>query len=81
MTAEETYWEILPPETLAGYIDACWFYKPDFREPKWDILVPEGVVDVIFNFGEPYYRHCLANNDPFNELIQGNVISAQTEEL
>lgn len=78
---KDTYWELTPPDSLAATIDACWFFQPDFPEPRWDILVPEGVVDVIFNFGDPYYRHCLANDDPHNEWIPGNIIVGQRTHL
>ena len=52
----DAYREFTPPESLSDYIEACWFYGPTFKTSQKDILIPEGVVDVVFNVGDPYLR-------------------------
>lgn len=75
------YVEIAAPKGLSPFVDACWFYQPDFSGPKWDILIPEGVVDVIFNFGAPYYRQPVSGVTAQGVWIQHDVIIGQRTRL
>jgi AraC-like DNA-binding protein len=80
-TDTPAYVEVAPPRELAGYIDACWFFEPCLDEPKHDILIPEGVVDLIFNFGAPYYRQCASDDDKDGEWIANDVAIGQRTRL
>ncbi len=75
-----TYQELPPPAELAGYVDACWFYEPDLDESQVDILIPEGVVDLIFNFGDAYFREPVDQKDA-GSWIAGDVIAGQRSRL
>jgi hypothetical protein len=80
MTVAATYQELAPSGTLARYVDACWFYQPQLDEPKVDILIPEGVVDLVFNFGAPYYREPV-NQSSSGEWISGDMVVGQRTHL
>lgn len=71
------YWEVKPTESLKDVVEAFWFYQPSFDQPQWDILVPEGVVDVIFNFGDPYYRVPIDTNKPVGQWVTRDVFVGQ----
>lgn len=75
-----TYTEVLPPAELAPFVQACWFFEPGFAEPTRDVLIPEGVVDVVFNFGEPYHRRA-ASNDEVGHWCGEDLIAGQRTEL
>jgi len=75
------YEELIPPPELADYIDACWFYHARLTAPRPDILVPEGVVDLIFNFGAPYYRESTAGAKGQGDWIAGDVVVGQRTQL
>ncbi|BDX06988.1 AraC family transcriptional regulator [Planctobacterium marinum] len=65
---------------LADVVEAFWCYQPALSGPKWDILIPEGVVDVIFNFGAPYYRQPFASYHQ-GEWVSGDVFIGQRSDL
>ena len=75
------YLEVLPPEHLRDLVDACWFYEPRFSGPTWDILIPEGVVDIIFNFGAPYFRQPAVVSAGPGQWISQDVIVGQRTQL
>lgn len=74
---EADYIELNPPLELMDYVDVCWFYYPDIEAPRRDILIPEGVVDLVFNFGDPYYRHRANDRDGDGDWIAGDVVVGQ----
>lgn len=78
-TAE--YWETKPPQALEHLIEACWFYKPNFAGPKWDVLLPEGIVDVMFNFGAPYFRQIASNSHFAGTWIAKDALIGQRDQL
>jgi AraC-like DNA-binding protein len=71
------YTEVMPPPQLADYVEACWFYQPRLVEPSPDILIPEGVIDLIFNFGAPYYRASANNGQKTGAWVSGDVVAGQ----
>lgn len=75
------YREIPPPQELRHLIEACWHYRPDFSGPKRDILVPEGVIDVIFNFGAPYHRCAADMSADQAQWVHKDVIAGQRSKL
>lgn len=73
------YWEEAPPAELSHIIEACWFYVPNFAGPTWDILIPEGIVDIVFNFGAPYYRQSISTQQ--GQWVSDNVLVGQRSSL
>lgn len=74
------YTEFAPPGHLLNYVEACWFYQPRFQTLTRDILIPEGVVDIIFNFGEAYFRQNAVDAENA-DWVGGDVAVAQRNEL
>jgi AraC-like DNA-binding protein len=75
------YWEIAPPDKLRTYIDAFWFYQPKLDRAVQDVLIPEGVVDIVFNFGAAYSRRNLKEEDAALEVIGQDVVVGQRSDL
>ena len=76
---ETGYWEVKPEQSLSHVIEAFWSYAPDFPEPRWDILVPEGIIDVIINFGDPYFRQPAGSVQQPGSWITEDVLVGQRD--
>lgn len=75
------YHEFQPADSLSDLVKAFWLYKPDFKGPKWDILIPEGVIDIIFNFGAPYFRQSFLQGSEHGQWVAGDVFIGQRTDL
>ncbi|WP_223786573.1 AraC family transcriptional regulator [Marinicella meishanensis] len=75
--AKPTYQEFRPTKALQQMVEACWYFEPQFKQAQPDILVPEGVVDVIFNLGEPYFRQAIGPGDAAGQWVAEDVLVGQ----
>lgn len=74
------YCELTAPADLHSYVEACWMFRPKFRETTSDILIPEGVVDLVFNLGAPYVRRSATDRSAL-QAVSGDVIVGQRTHL
>ncbi|MBE1300692.1 MAG: helix-turn-helix domain-containing protein [Alteromonadaceae bacterium] len=73
------YWEVEPLRELSECVDVYWFYQPDLQTKLTDILIPEGVIDIVFNFGAPYFRKAVGKTE--GEWVTHDVFIGQRTKL
>lgn len=78
-TVNKIYWEQQPSNSMKDIVEAYWFFQPGFQDITTDILVPEGVVDIIFNYGAPYYREAVKDKPENLEYVSNDVIVGQRD--
>jgi AraC-like DNA-binding protein len=48
------YTQFEPHPQLAPYIDAYWTAKGDVQQPRTEVVLPDGCIDIIFNAGDDF---------------------------
>ena len=81
MHSQSDYFEYDPSTTLKPVIEAFWQYKPDLQSSVRDILIPEGNIDIVFNYGAAYERTFLSEKECITNLINKDSIIGQRTHL
>jgi AraC-like DNA-binding protein len=71
------YKEYSPSPQLSGYVQCYWILRSSFNPfPAPERLIPDGSIELIFNFGAPYQRSRVTDEKQ-QELIKGSHIVGQ----
>lgn len=64
------YSQVQPHASLSNYIDAYWTAKGDAKTNTVEKILPDGCIDIIFNFGD----ECFTDNSMFAMKSEGTFL-------
>lgn len=76
------YCEFKPHPLLSDYVECYWYAyseRPPFRERE--TLIPDGTIELMFNFGENYFRFTGAGGTDRSEIKGSHIIGIRRRAL